>query len=174
VRAVQTISANDNGSPVCSKAKTARAGGCGQCGLPSVIKRPLSPPPPPLAWPRGLAADEPPRHHSYRKANGQEPREVVRPDIDRVKMHREGEHHHRVLRARRKGNNHVGDPKRKQRYNDQRKRRGNGDGDRKRAKELSSILGLVFANLAPATAPSVSTAAPPAHQGNETWIKSVP
>src|SRR6516165_7494373 len=96
-------------------------GGCGQRGLPSVVKRPLSRPPPPLAWPRGLAADEPPRHHSYRKADGQEPREVVRPDIDRVEMHREGEHHHRVLRARREGDNHVGNPKRKQRYNDQRK-----------------------------------------------------
>src|SRR6516162_9209774 len=87
-------------------------GGCGQRGLPSVVKRPLSRPPPPLAWPRGLAADEPPRHHSYRKADGQEPREVVRPDIDRVEMHREGEHHHRVLRARREGDNHVGNPER--------------------------------------------------------------
>ena len=40
---------------------------------------------------------------------------MMRPDIDRVEMQCEGEHHHGVLRARRESDDHVGDPKRKQR-----------------------------------------------------------
>ena len=64
---------------------------------------------------------------------------MVRPDIDGVEVHRESEHHHRVLRARRESNNHVGDSKRKQRYDDQSERRSNRDGDRKRAKGRRQI-----------------------------------
>ena len=37
---------------------------------------------------------------------------MVRPDIDGVEVQSEGEHHHRVLRAGCKSNDHVGDPKR--------------------------------------------------------------
>src|SRR5262249_38200543 len=107
--------------------------------LTSVIKRALPRPPPLLAWPPGLMADEAPRHHSDRKADSQESREVMRSDINRIEMHREGKHHHRILCARREGDDHVGDPQRKQRHNDQRKRCGDGHGNRKRAKGRREI-----------------------------------
>ena len=39
---------------------------------------------------------------------------MMRPDIDGIEVQSEGEHHHRVLRARRESDNDVGDPKRKE------------------------------------------------------------
>src|SRR6516162_9309560 len=113
--------------------------GRGQRGLRSVIKSPLPRTRPLLARPCGLAVNEAPRDHSDRKADSQEPREMVRPDIDGVEMHRESEHHHRVLRAWGEGHNHVGDAKRKQRHNNQREQCSDGHRYRKRAKGRRQI-----------------------------------
>ena len=57
----------------------------------------------------GRAANQLPGCHSHGKADGQETRQVMRADIDRVEMQRQGEHHHRVLRTRRKSDDHVRD-----------------------------------------------------------------
>src|SRR5262249_46052047 len=147
----------------------------GQGGLRLVIERPLPRPPPLLAWSCGLTADEAPRHHSDRKADSQEPCEVVRPDIDRVEMHREASTiivscapgaKATITSAIRNGSSATTTS-----ANDAATATATANEPKAAARYPSSILGLVFANLAPATAPSVSTAAPPAHQGSDTWIK---
>jgi hypothetical protein len=64
---------------------------------------------------------------------------MVRPDIDRVEVQGECEHHHGVLRPRRESDYHVSDPKRKHRYHDQRECGGNCNGDGEGAKGSRKI-----------------------------------
>jgi len=54
-----------------------------------------------------------PRRNGDRQGDDQEPRQMMRPDIDGIEMERERQHHHRVLGAGRKRNHDIGDRKRK-------------------------------------------------------------
>ena len=53
----------------------------------------------------GLLWRNPARRNGDRQGHNQKPREMMRPDIDRVEVQCERQHHHRVLRARRERRN---------------------------------------------------------------------
>jgi hypothetical protein len=77
-----------------------------------------------------LLRRNPARRNGDRQGHNQKPREMMCPDIDRVEVQRERQHHHRVLRAGRKRNDDIGDRKRKQPRHDQNKRGGDRHRDR--------------------------------------------
>ena len=92
-----------------------RAGG----GIGSGVRQSFELSPAPARFQRfaAAAAFAPARRRAMRRATSgdregddQKPRQVMRADIDRIEMQRERQHHHRVLRARRKSDDHVGNP----------------------------------------------------------------
>ena len=51
----------------------------------------------------------PARRYGDRNCDDQKSRQMMRPDINGIEMKRERQHHHRVLGARSKGDDDIGD-----------------------------------------------------------------
>jgi len=79
------------------------------------------------------------RRDSDRDGDDQKSRQMVGPDIDRIEVKRERQHHHRVLGARSKSDDDVGDRERKQPRHDHDKHRRHRHRHRERAERCAEV-----------------------------------